>query len=178
MDGNAEISEDAQRLLPVAACLAGLPEGIPGTAEAAVSTTLLVSQTDPGRQAEGSGKLGTGIAGPPRDEKGLAQAVECVDFTGPAAGLAKHAASPPLQANGPAQLALVQRHRAEFAEHVGHLVEVACLAGKVHGLLQVTGSLRVAALPHGHDAQVAQRANRARAVTLRAVQVQGLLELG
>ena len=41
----------------------------------------------------------------------------------------------------------------------------------------MTGSLRVAALPHGHDAQVAQRANRARAVTLRAVQVQGLLEL-
>ena len=38
------------------------------------------------------------------------------------------------------------------------------------------GSLRVAALPQGHDAQVAQRENRARAVTLRTVQVQGLLK--
>jgi hypothetical protein len=70
--GNAEIGEDGERLLPVAACVAGLTEGGPGVAEAVVSTGLLVSQTDPGRQTEGSGKLVTGIARPPHGEKGLA----------------------------------------------------------------------------------------------------------
>ena len=82
IDGNAEIGGDGERLLPVAACLAGLTEGGPGTAEAAVGTGFLVSQTEPGRQAEGSGKLGTGIAGPLRGEKGLAKAVERVGLTG------------------------------------------------------------------------------------------------
>ena len=157
IDGNAEVGEDGERLLPVAACLAGVTEGVPGMAEAVVSTGLLVSQTDPGRQAEGSGKLGPGIAGPPRGEKGLAQAVERVGLTGQVAGLAEHAASLPVQTSGPPQLALVLRYRAEFAQHLGHPVEVACLAGQVHGLLKVIGSLRVAALPQGHDAQVAQR---------------------
>jgi len=72
INGNAEVGEDDQRLLPVAARLPGVTEGVPGMAEAVVSAGLLVSQTDPGRQAKGSGKLGPGIAGPPSGEQGLA----------------------------------------------------------------------------------------------------------
>ena len=58
IDGNAEIGGDGERLWSVAATLAGLTEGEPGTAEAAVGTGSWLPQTEPGRQAEGSGKLG------------------------------------------------------------------------------------------------------------------------
>jgi hypothetical protein len=49
----AEIGVDGERLLPVAACLAGVLEGVPGAAEAAVGAGLLVFQADPGGQVEG-----------------------------------------------------------------------------------------------------------------------------
>ena len=126
---------------------------------------LLVFQADPGRQAKGGVELGTGIAGPPGGEEDLAQAVARVGLAGPVAGPAKHGARLAVQARRPLVLALVQRYDAKFGQHAGHPVQVACLAGQVHGLLQVVGGLLAAALAQRYEAQFAQRKDRACAVT-------------
>src|SRR5215469_7332445 len=86
--GGAEFGVEAERVLPVVACLAQVAGGVMGASEAIVGAGLLGLVADLASQTERRDVLGTGIFGLANGEEHLSQAIKRLGFTGLATDLA------------------------------------------------------------------------------------------
>jgi DNA-binding CsgD family transcriptional regulator len=153
--GGTEAGVEDEGLLPVAAGLPGVADGVTG-AETVVGAGLLVGVADLAGQGQRSGVLRAGLISLADGEERLTEAVERVCFPGLVSCLTGQGQGLLVVAGHLRVAALSPKDVAEAGQGIGLTGPVAGLAVQGRGLPVVGGGLLEAALPPVDEAEVSE----------------------